>query len=121
MIFAERAHGIAVSMRMEARRRCVMIDLEKQFTTALLQRCCHLQAAGFPVARQKQQAETYGGVRAVQDYLRRGGLDLQQLAAANLLDQSIEALAAAPEYGALFTDDEVNACFCALCDAGYYH
>lgn len=97
-----------------------MNDLEEQFAAALQQRCINLQAAGIPMARLKQQAQTYGGVRAVQDYLRRGGLDLRLLASAGVLAQAVEALVAAPEYGALFTDDEVNACFTALCDAGYY-
>lgn len=97
-----------------------MNELEQKFTAALLQRCEQLQAGGISVARLKQQAETFGGVRAVQDYLRRGGMDLQRLTAAGLLEQAVEVLTVAPEYGDLFSDDAVNACFTALCEAGYY-
>lgn len=97
-----------------------MNNLEQQFTAALHQRCGKIQAAGISMARLNQQAEKHGGIRAVQDYLRHGGMDLQRLTAAGVLAQAVEALVVMPEYGVLFTDEEVNACFTALCDAGYY-
>lgn len=36
------------------------------------------------------------------------------------LELSAEAVVVRPEFGALFTDDEVNFCFDRLCSNGYY-
>jgi len=95
--------------------------LECSFTEELLQK---LDAAALICRQERLRANIgkYGGVSCVKELLRRGrrsdGFDA--LAAAGRLELSAEALAAEGKYGALFTDEEVNACFAALCDAGYY-
>ena len=45
---------------------------------------------------------------------------LPGLQQAGRLELSLEALVTAGKYGQLFTDEEVNCCFAALCDAGFY-
>lgn len=96
----------------------------KDFTAVLLasidqaQRECAVKQA-----RLRQNAEMYGGVSAVKDYIRRGrasdGFDALQRA--GRLELSMEALVVSPEFHAQFTDGEVNACFALLCGADFFH
>ena len=77
---------------------------------------------GVAQKRLRADVERFGGASCARELLRKGrssdGFDA--LAAAGRLDLSLEALVTAGKFGALFTDDEVNACFSALCAAGYY-
>lgn len=95
----------------------------KDFTAALLSAIDAAQTeCGVRQARLRQNAETYGGVSAAKDYIKRNrasdGFDA--LKAAKRLDLSMEALVVSPQYHAQFTDEEVNACFALLCGADYY-
>lgn len=66
--------------------------------------------------------ERFGGAACARELMRKGrqsdGFDA--LCAAGRLDLSLEALVTAGKFGSLFTDEEVNVCFAALCAAGYY-
>lgn len=94
-----------------------------EFTAALLRT---IQAAqdecGVRQMRLAQAAQEYGGVAAAKNCIRRGRASegFEALAAAKRLDLSLEALAVSAKYNALFTDEEVNACFALLCGADYY-
>lgn len=95
----------------------------KDFTAALLSAIDAAQTeCGVRQARLRQNADTYGGVSAAKDYIKRNrasdGFDA--LKAAKRLDLSMEALVVSPQYHAQFTDEEVNACFALLCGADYY-
>lgn len=68
------------------------------------------------------QAEKSGMVNAVHQLVRRGQLSetFGPLADCGRLDLSIEAAVTQGRFGALFSDDEVNACFDLLCEYGYF-
>ena len=63
-----------------------------------------------------------GGVAAVQECCRRNRPSdaFDSLAQAGRLDLSAEASAVKGKFGALFTDEEVNACLSLLLEAGYF-
>lgn len=95
----------------------------KDFTAALLSAIDAAQTeCGVRQARLRQNAETYGGVSAAKDYIKRNRVSdgFDALQAAKRLDLSMEALVVSPQYHAQFTDEEVNACFALLCGADYY-
>ena len=95
----------------------------KDFSAALLAAIGTAQAeCGVRQARLQTNAETYGGVSAAKDYIRRNRASdgFEALQKAGRLELSMEALVVAPEYHAQFTDEEVNACFALLCGADYY-
>lgn len=95
----------------------------KDFTAALLSVIDAAQTeCGVRQARLRQNAETYGGVSAAKDYIKRNRVSdgFDALKAAKRLDLSMEALVVSPQYHAQFTDEEVNACFSLLCGADYY-
>ena len=77
---------------------------------------------GVAQKRLRADVERFGGASCARELLRKGRQSdgFEALAAAGRLDLSLEALVTAERFGALFTDDEVNACFSALCAAGYY-
>ena len=62
------------------------------------------------------------GVPAAKRYIgtNRASEGFDALARVNRLDLSLEALAISAKFNALFTDEEVNACFALLCGADYY-
>lgn len=100
-----------------------MVSLEEKFTEALTAACVTAQEQyGCPMAAMLRSIQKYGGVPTAREYLRKNrlsdGFDLLQKQ--GKLKLSMEALVVAPAYGALFTDKEVNACFEALCSAGYF-
>lgn len=97
--------------------------LEQKFTAELAAACQKAQEQfGCPMTGLLLKIEKYGGVSVAKDYLRRGRLSdgFSVLEQQGKLALSMEALVTASAFGTLFTDDEVNACFEALCAANYY-
>ncbi len=98
-------------------------ELERKFTAELAAACRKAQEqTGCPMSGMLQKIEKYGGVSVAKDYIRKNRLSdgFTVLEQAGKLALSMEALVTASRYGTLFTDDEVNACFQALCEANYY-
>lgn len=97
-------------------------DLETAFTAALCAALEQAEGCGVRQPRLREQATKYGGVPCAKDMIRRRRQSdgFEALGQAGRLDLSLEALVTAAKFGPVFTDDEVNACFQALCDAGYY-
>ena len=100
-----------------------MSPLEAAFDEALKKCLDEAETAcGVAQKRLRADAERFGGASCARALLRKGrqseGFDA--LATAGRLDLSLEALVTAGKFGELFTDDEVNGCFAALCAAGYY-
>ena len=99
-----------------------MSPLETAFDEALKKSLDAAEACGVLQKRLRADAERFGAAACARTLLRRGrrseGFDA--LADTGRLDLSLEALVVSGKYGALFTDEEVNACFAALCAAGYY-
>ena len=94
-----------------------------EFTTALLRAIQTAQDEyGIRQTRLRQSVQDYGGVPAAKRQIRRNcaseGFDA--LAEAGRLELSLEALTVSAKFNALFTDEEVNACFALLCSADYY-
>lgn len=98
------------------------VDLDAVFTAELQKLLEQAEAIGVRQTRLLEQVKKFGGVSCARELVRKGRLSdgFEALAAAKRLDLSLEALVTAGKYGTLFTDDAVNACFSALCDAGYY-
>lgn len=100
-----------------------MASLEDRFTEALTAACVTAQEQyGCPMAPMLRSIQKYGGVPTAREYLRKNRLSdgFALLQKRGKLELSMEALVVASAYGALFTDREVNACFAALCSAGYF-
>lgn len=98
-------------------------ELERKFTAELAAACQKAQEqTGCPMSGMLQKIEKYGGVSVAGDYIRKNRLSdgFTTLEQEGKLALSMEALVTASSYGTLFTDDEVNACFRTLCEAGYY-
>lgn len=94
-----------------------------EFTAALLHAIQTAQdECGILQTRLRQSVQEYGGVPAAKRQIKRNcaseGFDA--LAEAGRLELSLEALAVSAKFNALFTDEEVNACFALLCGADYY-
>lgn len=99
------------------------MSLSVQFQEALLATCQQAQdEVGCPMTRLIQTITKRGGVETAQEMLRRGHLSdgFDALAKAGRLELSLEAVVIQEKYGYLFTDDEVNACYAALLEGGYY-
>ena len=94
-------------------------DFNKQ---ALINAQAAFLAHGCPVKRLIRDLETYGGVRVLQDLCRKRRLSdgFDALAACGHPELTLEALAVQSAYGALFTDDEVNHCYEALCETNFF-
>lgn len=77
---------------------------------------------GIRQPRLQQNAETFGGVSAAKDYMKRGRVSdgFDALARAGRLELSMEALVVSPAWHGLFTDEEVNFCFDLLCGTDYF-
>lgn len=100
-----------------------MTALEKQFDEMLKRNAAEAQEkCDCRLVRMVQQAEKFGGVKMAKELLRKGKQsdDFDKLAEAGLLHLTLEALIIDPQYGDLFTDDEVNSCYEILCEHGYY-
>ena len=100
-----------------------METLEQTFETAFQETCRRAEADyGCGCRRLTASAEKLGTLTAVRQELDRKKLseNFQQLAERGGLEASVEALCAQGRFGQLFTDEQVNFCFQALCDAGYY-
>ena len=97
--------------------------LEHAFEAELLQNA-QLAACrcGSPVTRFVQSIQRSGGTAAVRAYLRRNRPSdaFDSLAQAGQLALSAEASVIKGKYGALFTDEEVNACLALLLENGYF-
>lgn len=94
-----------------------------EFTAALLRAIQVAQDdCGIRQTRLRQSVLDYGGVPAAKRQIKRScaseGFDA--LAQAGRLELSLEALVVSAKFNALFTDEEVNACFALLCSADYY-
>lgn len=96
--------------------------LEQAFTEALRTAIEDAEALGVPQKRLRADMERFGGPACARELLKKGRLSdgFDALAAKGRLDLSLEALVTAGKFGTLFTDDEVNACFTALCDNNFY-
>ena len=99
-----------------------MTKLEEKFTQDLLSRIQKSELLGVRGKRLAAQVEKDGGVRVMQELIRRERLSelFDGLEKAGHLELSPEAAVTESAYGQLFSDDEVNWCFQQLCDAGYY-
>ena len=100
-----------------------MSPLEAAFDEALKKNLEEAERdCGVAQKRLRADVERFGGASCAKEMLRKGRQSdgFEALADAGRLDLSLEALVTAGRFGALFTDDEVNACFSALCAAGYY-
>ncbi len=97
------------------------MQLEEAFQAALLKQCGEAEALGCRMTRLRGQIEQHGALATVRNLLRRRQVSdgFDRLAQLGRLDLSVEALAVQSRFGALFSDDEVNACFASLLDAGY--
>ncbi len=99
------------------------MTLSEQFQQTLLSTCQQAEAeVGVKLTRLIQNITKRGGVETVQELSRRGHLSdgFDALEKAGRLDLSLEAVVIVEKFGQLFTDDEVNACYAALLDGGYY-
>lgn len=96
--------------------------LEQAFTDALRKALADAEAMGVQQKRLSADVERFGGPACARELLKKGRLSegFDALAERGRLDLSMEALVVAGKFGALFTDDEVNACFTALCDNNFY-
>lgn len=100
-----------------------MTQMEQQFTAELLKNLEQAEKeCGVQQKRLAAQVEKYGGVSCAREQIRRGRVSegFTALAECGQLALSMEALVVAGKYGTLFTDEEVNFCFSALCDNGFY-
>lgn len=100
-----------------------MTTLEKQFDEEFLRRCEVAEAkSSCRLKRMVQNVQKFGGVKTAQEIMRKGRLsdDFEKMAEEGLLALTMEALVIEAAYADLFTDDEVNACYEALCEHGYY-
>ena len=66
--------------------------------------------------------QKYGALRTMQELIRKGRVSetFDALAQKARLELTAEALVTDSRFGALFTDDEVNACFMLLCEYGFF-
>lgn len=92
------------------------------FHTALMINLDAAAALGVTQGQLRHAAETYGGVSAAKNYVKRGRVSdgFDALARAGHLELSMEALIVSSAWHSLFTDEEVNACFDLLCGADYF-
>ena len=100
-----------------------MKELEQAFETDLLRRCEQAKSAKLcNPDRLCQQIQKYGGIRTVQELIRKGKASdtFDSLQRNNRLDLTVEALVVDNKYSDLFTDAEVNACFMLLCEYGFF-
>lgn len=75
---------------------------------------------GVRQARLRQNIETYGAVSTVKDYINRNRTSDGFDALVNLGQTELTMEALVAKHHMLFTDEEVNFCFSALCGVDYY-
>ena len=99
-----------------------MNKLEETFTKDVIARTQKAMTLGANGKRLLSQLEKDGGVRVMQNLIRRQQVSdvFDGLEKAGQLALSPEAAVTQSAYGALFSDDEANWCFQQLCDAGYF-
>lgn len=100
-----------------------MKQLETAFEAELLHRCEQAETEQLcNPGRFVQTIQKYGALRTMQEIIRKGRVSdtFDALAQQGRLELTAEALVADSKYGALFTDDEVNACFMLLCEYGFF-
>ena len=93
--------------------------LEQAFTEALTKAMDEADGLGVTQKRLRADVERFGGAACARELLKkqRRSDGFEALSDLGRLDLSLEALV---KFGSLFTDDEVNQCFTALCDNNYY-
>lgn len=99
------------------------MSLENTFEKELIKNCEIAEKEyGCVQKRLLLNIEKFGGVRTVQEILRKGRVSdgFDKLQKANRLDLTMEAVIIDSKYNNLFTDEEVNACHELLCEYGYY-
>ena len=96
--------------------------LEQAFTDALTKAMDEADGLGVVQKRLRADVERFGGAACARELLKkqRRSDGFEALSDLGRLDLSLEALVTAGKFGSLFTDDEVNQCFTALCDNNYY-
>ena len=97
--------------------------LEEKFALALQEQLAQAQQVpGCAQPKLQHDVQKYGAVATAKEYARKQRLSdgFEALAQAGQLALSMEALVVAEQFGTLFSDEEVNHCFQALCGAGYY-
>lgn len=100
-----------------------MKTLEPVFNAALTDSLSKAAAQlKIDLSRDIGQITKLGGVRFMQNLLRRGleSPGFAQMAEKKLPKFSAEAVCVRGEFGLLFTDDEINLCFDRLCEHGFY-
>lgn len=99
------------------------MSLENVFEKELIKKCeIAEKECGCTQKRLLLTIKKFGGVRTVQEILRKGRVSegFDKLQKANRLDLTMEATIVESKYSELFTDDEVNSCHELLCEYGYY-
>ena len=98
------------------------MSLEEKLLEELRQNSAKAKAYGCNQERFLAQVEKNGAVRVMKDLIRRNRLSdgFDALSKARHLELSPEAVITKACYGELFTDDEINACFSALCEENYF-
>ena len=97
--------------------------LEAAFTQALFKNMEQAESFGITDKRLRANCEKYGAVSAVKEVLRKIGKSdtFSQLAERHKANLTVEAVVTDSRFGALFEDEEVNACFMSLCETGFFH
>lgn len=97
--------------------------LEESFQKAVLKQIALAEKHNVPAdAKFIANIQKFGAVESIRRYLSRGQAlpGFTALCKAGQPAASIEAAVVDAKFAALFTDDEVNACFDALVEAGLY-
>ena len=96
--------------------------MEQKLTALLLQCAEEAEQIGIRSPRYVQSLQKLGGVSVCKAFLKRGVVSdtFDELIQAGRPDLTAEAVLVKQEFSFLFTDDEINACFAVLCDAGYF-
>lgn len=100
-----------------------MKNIENTFTAELLWALTEAQKlTGVEETRLRQQAEKFGGSKAVTQMIdrRQQTRQFQPLKKMNRLDLTVEALVIQGKYGDLFSDEQVNACLQVLLENGMF-
>lgn len=97
--------------------------LEAAFAQALFKNMEQAESLGITDKRLQANCEKYGAVSAVKEVLRKKGQSdtFSQLAEQGKANLTVEAVVTDSKFGALFEDEEVNACFMSLCEVGFFH
>lgn len=100
-----------------------MDKLEKKLQEEVIKNCEKAEKEyGCKMTRFLETINRFGIVKTAKEILRKGRTSdcFNKLVEAGAIELTMEATIVKPEYGELFTDEEVNACFDLLCENGYY-